>query len=292
LKRFSIIIPNLNSVVIDRVLKALHIQTVDPSLFEVLVVGTDSPGLVELDHLVRFIPTDDKVLAPVKRNLGMDSASGEIFVFLDSDCIPRPDWLAWHLDRHDAGEVIVGGSVTFATNNYFQLADNVSAFHDLLPHMPAGRKSYLATANLSIRRSVVAVAGKMLPNLNRAHDLEWTVRFRKMGYSLYFEPRAIIDHDPPRKNICSVWRHWHDDAPDTLWVRLKYPKLLQTPSFAGYRWLYFCCAPLIAAWATIYTFEHNQTRRNYWRTAPLVYLTKLVWCWSAFQRFPGTMKPI
>ena len=186
----------------------------------------------------------------------------------------------------------MGGSVTFSSDNYFKLGDNVSAFHDLLPHMPAGRRSYLATANLSLRRSVVESAGKMLPDLDRAHDLEWTVRFRRLGYSLYFEPRAVVDHDPPRNNMGSVWRHWRDDAHDTLWVRLRYASLLHTPRLAGYRWPYLFCAPLIAAWATMYTFENNQTLLNYWPTAPLVYLTKIAWCWGAFRRFPGEVKTI
>lgn len=287
MKRVSVIIPNLNSEIIHHVCRALRAQTVSADHFEVLVVGVDKPGLVQEDELITSIATDEKALAPAKRNLGMERATGEIFLFLDSDCVPHPDWLECHLDLQEKGEKIVGGSVTFDKENYYQLADNVSAFHDLLPHMPAGKKPYLATANLSVHRSVVERAGKMLPHLDRAHDLEWTVRFRKLGYWLYFEPTATVIHDPPRRNISIVWRHWFDDAHDTLLVRLRYAQLLHTPGLANRRWLYLWLAPVIAAWATRYTFENRQTLRQYWTTLPLVYLTKIAWCMGAFRCFPS-----
>jgi GT2 family glycosyltransferase len=165
------------------------------------------------------------------------------------------------------------------------LADNVSAFHDLLPFTQEGPRPYLATANLSVHRPVVEKAGGMYVCLDYAHDLEWTVRFRALGYKLYFEPRAIVFHDPPRRTLSAVWQHW-SDAPYTLGVRLRYSHLLQTPYLARYRWVFLWGAPLVAAWATARTLRHPQTLLRYWHTLPLVYLTKLAWCWNAFKYFP------
>ena len=260
------------------------------SAAEVLVVGTDALGLVIEDALVQLIPTSRLACASDKRNIGIHQAQGAILLFLDDDCIPASNWLESHLRRHDQGELIVGGSITFGSQNYWQLADNVSAFHELLPFMPEGPRSYLATANLSVSRIVVDQAGPMLGRLNRAEDLEWTVRFRSLGYRLYFDPRAVIFHDPLRRTSATVWRHWVGDAHDTLSVRLRYSMLLQTPRLARYRWLYLWTAPLIAAWATAYTFGHPLTRSQYWHTLPLVYLTKLAWCWGAFRFFPSSQR--
>src|SRR5262249_52926427 len=102
----------------------------------------------------------------------------------------------------------------------------------------------------------------------------------------YFEPRAMIFHNPLRHTIAAVWRHWVNDAHDTLRIRLRYPTLLATPRLARYRWSFLWCAPLVAAWATAHTFGHRRALSLYWHTLPLVYLTKLAWCWGAFRHFP------
>jgi glycosyltransferase involved in cell wall biosynthesis len=281
----SVIIPNTDSLLMGEILRAFRYQTVDLSAVEVLVVGTDEPKLVVEDELVQFIPTGPSACASDKRNIGMCQARGDILLFLDDDCLPAPDWLERHLDRHRQGEQVVGGAVTFGSRNYLQLADNVSAFHDLLPFTPEGPRPYLSTVNLSVNRAVATEAGKMEARKNRAEDLEWTVRFRALGYRLYFEPRAVIFHDPPRNTWSTVWRHWTGDAQDTLRVRLRYPDLLQTPRLARYRPVFLWGAPLVAAWATARTFGRSEILRRYWHTLPMVYLTKLAWCWGAFKDF-------
>ena len=283
----SVIIPNTNSELIDRIVRALGQQVQDRSSCEILVVGTDEPGLVVEDDLVRMIPSDPSACASDKRNLGMREAAGDILLFLDDDCLPASGWFARHVERHRQGELVVGGAVTFGASSYYQLADNVSQFHDLLPFMPTGSRTYLATANLSVNRRVVEHAGAMEPQKNRAEDLEWTVRFRSLGYRLFFEPAAVVFHDPPRRSLDTVWRHWTGDAPHTLRVRLHYEALLGTPRLARHRWVFLWGMPLVAAWATVRTFGHARILSRYWTTLPLVYLTKVAWCWGAFRRFPA-----
>lgn len=287
MKQISIIIPNVNSLLIHNILQALENQTIDTSVYEVLIIGIDEPGLVKENKTVRFIETPPGTYASNNRNRGMEEAQGDIFLFIDHDCIPAPDLLERHWRRHQQGEAVVGGAIKFGTQNYYQLADNVSAFHDLLDFMPEGPVPYLATSNLSVDRSVVTKAGKMPAQRNRAEDLEWTVQFREIGYRLYFDPQAVVFHDPPRKDIKTVWQHWVVDAHDTLKVRLKYAHLLDTPTLAKYRWIYLLGSPGVAAWATVRTFAHPRAFSQYWHTLPLVYLTKLAWCWGAFKNFPN-----
>ena len=284
-KLVSVIIPDTNSVMIGAIVKRLKGQTAVESICEVLIAGSDEPGLVVQDGLVRFVETAQGTFAAAKRNIGMRLAQGDIFAFLDDDCLPAPDWLERLLYWHGQGELIVGGSVTFGCEHYLQLGDNVSAFHDLLPSTRAGARPYLVTANLSVRREVVEAAGAMQVEYKRADDLEWTARFRQHGYRLYFAPDAVVWHDPPRRSLASVWRHWVDDAPDTLHVRLRYRKMLNTPRAAQWRWMYLWGAAFVAAWATGRTFAHPRALARYWQTLPLVYLTKLVWCWSAYRSF-------
>jgi GT2 family glycosyltransferase len=285
MRSLSIIVPDRNSTLIREILDALCCQVAGMSA-QILVVGADEPGLVAEDALVRFIPHPNSIGGASTRNAGMREAQGDIFLFLDHDCVPAPDWLTRHLHLHEQGESVVGGAVTFAADNYLQLADNVSAFHDLLPFTPEGPRPYLSTSNLSVRRTVVERVGRMEARLTRAEDLEWSARMRASGYRLYFEPRAVVHHDPPRRTMSTVWRHWTTDAHDTLDVRLRYARLLQTPRLAKHRWAFLWAWPAIALWATARTFSHPRTLRQYWHTLPLVYLTKLAWCWGAFAHFP------
>jgi GT2 family glycosyltransferase len=252
---------------------------------EILVVGSDAPGLVAQAGPVRLIAMP-LAHASDKRNRGMAEARGAIWLFLDDDCLPADDLLARHLARHAADEQVVGGAVSFADRPYLQLADNLSAFHDLLPSTPAGPRPYLCTANLSVRREAAERCGPMEPGRSRAEDLDWTQRLRMLGYRLYFDPTAIIDHRPARTALPAVWRHWVDDAPFTLAVRRRHAALLETPALASYRWPFLWLAPLIAAWATSRTYAHPYARKRYWHILPLVYLTKLAWCWGAFSRYP------
>jgi GT2 family glycosyltransferase len=286
LKDFSVIIPTRNSRLIAAICCALEDQIPDPKRAEIIVVGEDNQGLLKSDSYVRFVPTDQQMNAAVKRNIGMQMAKGKLFFFLDSDCMPASDWIEKHLAHHKCGIPIVGGAINFSKNKYLQLSDNVSAFHDLLPHTESGARPYLATANLSVNRKVVEEVGLLEEYLDRAHDLDWTVRMRAAGYVLFFEPQALIFHDPPRHDLTTVLRHWTEDAPDTLYVRQRHSKLLNTPQLAMYRWPFLWLSPAIAAWATARTVADKQTLFQYWQTLPMVYLTKLAWCWSAFKNFP------
>ena len=283
---YSIIIPVWNSPVIGAVCDALRQQTVGLDEVEILIVGSDRDRLVPRNEPFRFVENLVSNGGATERNLGMQLVRGEIVLFLDHDCIPAPDWLERHLEQHGRGEHVVGGAVALPTHNYLQLADNVSAYHDLLPFTNAGPRPYLSTANMSLRRSVIEQVGPMWDDMRRAEDLEWSVRIRDAGYQLFFEPSARVLHNPPRHSWRVVMRHWTTDAHDTLRVRLHYPQQLNTPRLARHRWMYSIAAPLVAAWATARTFSHPQARTAYWHTIPLVYLTKLAWCWGAFWHFP------
>ncbi|MEZ4866401.1 MAG: glycosyltransferase [Caldilineaceae bacterium] len=283
----SIIIPNTNSCLIDEIVGRLieqgeQLGCCEPFTFEVLVVGQGQPRCATTDVRVHFIATPP-YFAGAKRNLGISRAQAALLLFLDDDCLPLPGLLAAHWRCHRQGQQVVGGAVTFGTDNYWQLADNVSAFHDLLPTTAAGYRPYLAAANLSVQRAAVVKAGLMRDTMKRAEDLEWTVRLRKIGYRLYFVSDACVYHDPDRLTFAKVWQHWTDDAPETLRVRLCYADQLATPKLARYRTLFLWGAPVIALWATWRTLCHRPTLWRYWYTAPLVYLTKIAWCWGAFR---------
>ena len=72
----SVIIPNLNSKIIDRTVESLLSQTAVQHIAEILVVGLDQTGLVVENEPVRFISTGTPVSAPVARNAPFLPAGG------------------------------------------------------------------------------------------------------------------------------------------------------------------------------------------------------------------------
>jgi GT2 family glycosyltransferase len=285
-RQYSVIVPWTADREVARTVDHLRLQTVEPRSFEILVVGPGRPPGVEPDDQVRVIETSLGEAAD-KRNLAITRSVGQLLLFTDDDCLPEPTWIERLAARIDGGDDIVGGSVRFPAGNLLQLADNLSAFHDMLEYSEPGPRPYLTTTNLCLRREVAEAVGGMPAGRSRAEDLEWTVLCRERGYRLAFEPAARVVHDPDRCDLAAFLRHWIDDAPHTIRVRLRHASSLATPRLAHRRWPFLVAAPLIALWATARTYRHPRTRARYWHVLPLVVLSKLVWCWSAWRHFPA-----
>lgn len=284
----SVIIPAARTARLPQILESLARQQVETAVLETWIVCNedDQDSIPRLEANVHLLPVAPTAKAPERRNAGMAAAGGSVFLFLDDDCVPMTGLIQRHLHWQRQGHPVVGGAVTFPPRPYLQLADNVSAFHDLLPFTRAGLRPYLVTANMSVQRSVVNDVGTMCPGLARADDLEWTARFRAHGYSLYFDPLAVVLHLPPRYTWRALWRHWVSDAPDTIRVRLTWAAMLRTPPLAFRRAAFLWGLPFVALWATQRTFNHRQTWQRYWHTLPIVYLTKMAWCLSAYKHYP------
>lgn len=276
----SVIIPTLNAPTLARTVDAVLAQTAVPR--EIIVVGRDEAGVLGNYPAVRFVDTGEPVCAARARNLGMAAATGDVFLFLDSDCVPQPDWLQRHLDRQQAGSPVVGGSVALQGSNYWAQSDNVSMFHEFIPGHPPGNRQLLPTLNLSVRRSIVDQVGLMDESFPgaAAEDADWTVRMRLAGVPLAFAPEAVVAHAPARTTWSDVVRHWRNLGHNAVRVRLRYPAAFGTPSGAVSAAWWRLLSPLIAARITggIYA---NRLFWPHWRSLPVVYASKIIYCLGA-----------
>lgn len=278
----SIIIPSLNSPLIDQVLNHLQQQTAWSEVGEILVVGKDEPGLVEPDHIVRLLDTGIPVGASKARNIGIEEAGHDLIFLLDSDCLPVPTWMAEHLTAQAAGHAIVGGGIIPIGDGYWSLSYNLTFFHEFLTTVSPGPHKYLPTLNLSIQRAVVDAAGLLNERLPRGEDIEWTLRMGKAGYQPYFWPAAAVYHQNNRTTFNQVWM---DNARAGFYmrdIRINHGDALKSPGILRYRRLLFWISPLIAAWVTGRIIQKNPA--TFWsnrNTIPAIYLTKIAWCWGA-----------
>jgi hypothetical protein len=103
---------------------------------------------------------------------------------------------------------------------------------------------------------------------------------RLAGYTLLFDPAAVIRHAPARLRWSDVVRHWRNLGYSAIRVRHRYPAEFGTPIFARYALLLRLLSPLVAARVTFGIYINP----IFWRFLiylPVVYVTKIIYCFGA-----------
>jgi len=285
-----VIIPNLNSRIIDRTLASLLAQTAFDHIVEILVIGLDEPGLVIERDTVRFISTGLPVTAPVARNIGIRQAQGTIFAFIDADCIAEPDWLETLLSAQQKGHPVVGGSVSLQVDNYWQLCYNLTMFHEFLTDAPGGERQNFGTLNLCVARGMVDRVGLFDEHLARGQDTEWTLRMRRHGYKLRFVPKAVVRHLPEVDSLSKIVRLWYRSGFFNAQVRQNYRDVIAALPFYGRPLLLTLLSPAIGAAVTARIFARSPRLLRYAHTVPVVFLTKVAWCLGASRQGKSQVK--
>lgn len=287
MSKAAIIIPSLNSPIIDKVLAAIVEQAQIAKVEQIVVVGRDEPGLITPTDQIQLIDTGQPIRASKARNLGIAATQAEIVIFLDSDCLPQPGWLAQHIAAHEAGHSVVGGGVVAAGHNYWHFVYNLTLFHGVLSIAEAGPRAYLPTLNLSVGRRVIEQVGGMDEAIDRVEDIDWTTRMRRAGIQPYFWPEAAVYHQHNRDKMKLVWQDCAHSGYHMRWLRLHHQDMLQAPGLFLYPRLIWWLSPLLAAWTTgRIVARQPATFARYWYTLPAIFLTKIAWCWGASRTQP------
>jgi GT2 family glycosyltransferase len=189
----------------SRCLAALSRQTLDHSLFEVLLVDDGSPEPLTVDTrslppTFRFRIAHQKQSGPAgARQLGARSCQSEILLFTDDDCVPAPDWvrnMARAVESHP--HALVGGSTRNGATSNRQARVNQLILDLVYQHFnPAGGSpSVLASNNIGCRRTDFLELGGFdldFP-LPAAEDRDLCDRWRHRGWPLVLAPEAVVDH--------------------------------------------------------------------------------------------------
>ncbi|MBM3246778.1 MAG: glycosyltransferase [Candidatus Omnitrophica bacterium] len=139
------------------------------------------------------------------RNIAVQEAAGELIAFTDADCRVAPDWLTELLKGFsDALVAGVGGRQESPADesgfgrvvqDFLQLAGFISGY------MQSGRQiqetQHNPSCNVMYRKSVLLEMGGFLAGLWPGEDVELDYRIKKKGYSLRFNPGALVFHYRP-----------------------------------------------------------------------------------------------
>lgn len=216
----AVIIPHYNDVVrLLRCLDALAPQA-DADVEVVLVDNgsTDSLDPVRAAHPGLRIVTEPLKGAAHARNRGVAETRAPLLAFIDSDCVPDPDWIAQArgaLAR--TGADLAGGRVsvfdeTPPPRTGAQAFETVFAF-DFRSYIE--RKGFSGSGNLVTRRDVFAATGPFRAGVSE--DLDWCRRATARGFRLAYDDSLRVGH-PSRNDWPALARKWRRTTAEAFGV--------------------------------------------------------------------------
>jgi len=285
----SIIIPNLNSQIVNKTIESIKDQAKKYS-FEIIIVGQDRFDLINslINQNIKFIETITPVPPGVARNIGVSNSSGEFLLFIDADCVALPNWIDKHLEVHKMFKefIVTGGSIIFNRTHYFNLVDNISTFHEYMDHLPFSKKSQLPSINLCLHRSIWDNYGGF--NSDPAgEDSEFTTRLALQKVPLLFTPDAKVEHRHNRNSFKSLINHAYQFGKFSIKGDKKYQKDLKVPFILRNEFLSQLLSPLLSFGLIIKIIFIEKLPFLYWNTLPSVFLIKIIWCFGLAARNKG-----
>lgn len=199
----SVITPTRDRApVLARCLRALATQSLDPARYEILIIDDgstdDTPSAAGAARRtapceIRMLRLEHHAGIPAARNLGVREARGDLIVFVDSDELAPPSFLAAHVDCHRrrGTDVICRGPV-IATHALDRPFATRGGLLDL-------STAYFDTDNASVRRSHLLRAGLFDESLSPYgwEGLDLGFRLRALGLRRVFRRDAAIYHYRP-----------------------------------------------------------------------------------------------
>ncbi len=198
----SVVIPTYNqAALLGECLEALSRQTLSPNAFEIIVVDDGSrdetPEVVQRFErgimLVRAVRFESNRGRSAARNAGITAAAAPLIVFLDSDVLVGPDFLAVHLHAHreHGPRILSRGPVAFTPTP--ELAGRIR------PPRLAASPAFLDTANAAVERSLLLEAGlfdEAFPGYGW-EDFDLGQRLKRLGVRRVFCWEAVAWHVKP-----------------------------------------------------------------------------------------------
>lgn len=169
--------------------------------FEILILP-DAPPAEPIPG-VRLIPTGP-VGPAKKRDMGAESASGQILAFIDDDAYPAPEWLARALAHFgDPAIGAVGGpAVTPRSDAFWQRVSGATFLSRLsggFPerYWPVGQPRDIddwPTVNFLVRRDLFLKLGGFETRHWPGEDTLLCLKIIESGSRIVYEPRALVWH--------------------------------------------------------------------------------------------------
>jgi glycosyltransferase involved in cell wall biosynthesis len=225
------------------------------------LILSDNRGTVPLAETtgIEVVRAAAEKSASHARNAGAARATNDWILFLDSDVHAPADLLDKFFpdqdadpgrdgdrdrdrerepepgpDREPYGERV--GAVTgdiLGMPNPTTLAERYATSRNFLgqrSHVMNPYRPRAASANLLVRRAAFEQVHGFSEGIKLAEDTDFTWRIQDLGWTLGFQPGAIVQHEY-RKTLRGLARQWQSYAAGTRWLESRYPGFKADPGF-------------------------------------------------------------
>jgi len=197
--RVSVVIPTYRRTEPLRVLLDSLVPECTVSTSVEVILSDDGSGdevaRVAAEYAPRFprfkLITGENAGPGVARNRGVAAAAADVLLFVDSDCVVQPGWVAGLAGAIDAGAPIAFGPTRSAVPALEPFVHSI-VFEDQL----------ITATNLGFARRTFEALGGFRPEISRiAEDRDLFTRARAAGIVPAHVPGAVVDHPPRLKKI-------------------------------------------------------------------------------------------
>jgi len=237
----SVIIPVYNrpddiSTCLDSLLR-LDYPKGDIEIIVVDDASTDETPEVVSRYPVKLITNPINRQAPYCRNLGAETARGEILAFIDSDCLADRTWLRELVPTFKDPEIAAVGGIVDSyfhkrpLDRYEQVCSSLKM--GLWPKRSADNNPffYVPSCNLLVRREVFLQAGGFDESLVVGEDVDLCWRIRCHGFHIDYLPSGRVLHKHRNKVGAFCKRRFDYGTSEPLLNRL-YPGKIKKIVFA------------------------------------------------------------
>ena len=197
----SFIIPSYNSFntinfTIDSLLKHNSDQ-----IFEIIIVeSSDSDQMDQLikqyhSNKIKLVVIGTRVIPATGRNIGANTAKGNVLIFLDADVIVSPEYIATIIKYIEEGVLVGGGGVeipVFQRKNPIVIAQYLLQLSEYIPSGKDRIKTFLPGCNIFCRREVFEKSGGF-PSIRACEDVIWGLNVSKFE-KIWFLPELVVYH--------------------------------------------------------------------------------------------------
>ena len=191
--KISIIIPCLNEEhFLPSLFSSIKNLTTNNISYEVIMIdngSTDRSVEIAREHNATFFIEPEANISAL-RNVGARHARGEIFAFLDADCLPLPEWLDEAAKYKEQNDVGAFGSIPLCPSNgtwveKAWMGISPKGVHDV---------GFICTANMFIQKNVFEQVNGFDENLTTGEDYDICQRIIKAGYKIISDKKVAVIH--------------------------------------------------------------------------------------------------
>ncbi|MDM8536339.1 glycosyltransferase [Desulfobacterales bacterium HSG17] len=189
----SVIIPAFNEAMyLEKLFQGLAEQSYPRSCFEIIIAdngSTDKTQQIASEYADRLITVPAGKTVAAVRNAGAELAKGQLFAFLDADCVPDKEWLEMGARAFTGGAKVFGNKIGIPEDaGWIERAW-------FTRHVPMIRNvAYINSANFFVAKKLYMLVGGFDENLISGEDYDICQRIKKVGYAVESHPEIAVVH--------------------------------------------------------------------------------------------------